>query len=192
MRFAVMTAGLAGCLLISFRRKGQHLSTLLPAADVAICCAEGQPRSPLAMAQQILHTLEDQGYLRWALPALPLIGCYRWLRLVAGSERAAGSVQHNSQSLFSFQRKLTTRVGGANALHIIAFLFFSSTLGYPANGSKSTNPAGTPPSQRWLLPKRCSASTVMGCWTLLSSDLWLCTDGLKPKACWHLLHVSRS
>jgi hypothetical protein len=30
----------------------------------------------------------------------------------------------------------------------------------------------------------------MGCWTLLSSDLWLCTDDLKPKACWHLLHVS--
>jgi hypothetical protein len=139
VRFAGMTAGLAGCLLISFRRKGQHLSTLLPAADVAISCAEGQPRSPLAMAQQILHTLEDQGYLRWALPAVPLIGCYRWLRLVGGSERAAGSVQHNSQSLSGE----VSQLGLAVPMHYISLLSCVSSLpSVSANGSKPTNLQG--------------------------------------------------
>ncbi|KAI3439131.1 hypothetical protein D9Q98_001539 [Chlorella vulgaris] len=50
------------------------------APELVIDCYddEGQPRSPLAMAQQILHTLEDQGYLRD--PTIPTLAAAKALQ----------------------------------------------------------------------------------------------------------------
>jgi hypothetical protein len=48
------------------------------------CTADGHPRSPLDMAEQILQILDDMGYLRWVLPAAFRLSPFALPRKVIG------------------------------------------------------------------------------------------------------------